>query len=312
MIRRFLFFYFAFWGSSAVCFSEESSPLPPLGMWSWKQDAFITSESRKEMLDFCEKESIRHIDQHVSIRKGNSESYSIENAKPLSKLIAEAAARNITVNALRGDKEMFFEKNHSRVLDQLQALLLFNEQLPEGTRLAGIKYDVEPYLAPEWKAGGESRGKVITDYLTALKLLGAEIESKDSDLDLCVDVPFWWDKAEFEAGFDGQQKRFVHHVQDLTDWIGIMSYRRESSLVIRFVEDEIAYAGTQKLTESVAPALDTIKIKGEESFITFWGTPPETFRTTLQEIREEFATTPEVRIIMLHSYQSLSNYLDPK
>jgi len=312
MIRTALLFLALFSGSVPACFAEESPPLPSLGMWSWKQEAFLTAESRKEMLDFCEKENIRHIDQHISIRKGESESCTVVNEELLTVLISEASTRNITINALRGDKAMFFEENHPRILEQMKALLRFNNQLPEGSKLAGIKFDVEPYLSPEWRAGGDSRKKVILDYLTALKLLRAELNTGNSDLDLCADVPFWWDKPEFEVLFDGQQKRFVNHVQDLTDWIGIMSYRRESGLVIRFVEDEVAYAKAQKITASVAPALDTIEIKGKEKFITFWGTPPETFRSTLSEVRKEFATTPAVRMIMLHSYQSLSRYLAPQ
>lgn len=298
----------AFFFGTIAGHSEEAQ-LPSLGMWSWKQDAFLTAASRKEMLEFCEQENIRHIDQHISIRKDESGTYLIQNPEALSALLTEATQKNITVNALRGDKEMFFSKNHSRTLEQLRSLLDFNSKLPDHARFSGIKFDVEPYLSSEWRAGGDSRATVIQDYLAALKLLRAKMESRGPHLDLCADVPFWWDKPEFATTFDGEEKHLVHHIQDQTDWIGIMSYRRESKLVLRFVEDEIAYADSRAFAKSVAPALDTIEIKGKESFISFWGTPPDTFRNTLQEIREQLSDSPSVRMIMLHDYQSLKEYL---
>ena len=300
--------FLAFFSGTIASHSEEPQP-PPLGMWSWKQDAFLTEESRKDLLDFCERENIRHIDQHISIRKDKSGSYRIQNEEPLSVLLAEAAQKGITVNALRGDKAMFFANTHSRTLEQLRSLLDFNSRLPDQARFSGIKYDVEPYLSPEWKAGGDSRSTVIKDYLTGLKLLRTEIDARSPNLNLCADVPFWWDKAEFATTFGGEEKRLVHHIQDQTDWIGIMSYRRESRLVLRFVEHEIAYADSRAFAKSVAPALDTIEIKGKESFISFWGTPPDTFRKTLQEIRQQLSDSPSVRMIILHDYQSLKEYL---
>ena len=43
---------------------------PPLGMWVWKQIHLESEEALGELLDFCEREEITHIDQHVSIKKG--------------------------------------------------------------------------------------------------------------------------------------------------------------------------------------------------------------------------------------------------
>ena len=42
---------------------------PPLGMWVWKQIHLETEEAFGELLDFCEREEITHIDQHVSIKR---------------------------------------------------------------------------------------------------------------------------------------------------------------------------------------------------------------------------------------------------
>jgi len=305
MISRFVIMLLML--PTAVCDAQHRSP-PHLGMWAWSQSTFTTEAARKDMLGFCMREGIRHIDQHVSIRK-QGESYHLQNAEALSELIIDGAKRNISVNALRGEKSMFFEANHSKALDQLAAIIEFDAQLPAKVHLAGIKYDVEPYLTAEWKAGGEQRSKVIRDYLVFLKKANDLLEERAPHLELSVDVPFWWDKPEFATSFNGSNKLLVHHIQDLTDWIGIMSYRRNSADVLRLVQTELTYAGRMNKPGSVCPAVNTNEIKGAEHWTTFWGTPPATFRKTVGELQHELSGDPAVRLIMLHHYKSLVEYL---
>ena len=127
-------------------------------------------------------------------RKGKT--YSVQNAEALEKLVIDAGRQGISVNALRGDKEMFFEENHDRALEELALIIKFQRKLPAETRLAGIKYDVEPYLSTAWKAGGETRRKVMLDYLVFLEKAEGLLEREASGLNLSVDVPFWWDKPD--------------------------------------------------------------------------------------------------------------------
>jgi hypothetical protein len=274
-------------------------------MWSWSQESFTSEAARKGMLEFCSNEGIVHIDQHVSIRDGK-----IRNADALAALAALAAGaaeQKITVNALRGDKTMFFAANHERTLSDLKTIVEFNNALPENARLAGIKFDVEPYLTPEWKAGGQQRARVINDYLAFLKK--AKDALKHSGLELCVDVPFWWDKPVYDIEFNGETKRFVHHIQDLTDWIGIMSYRRDSAEVLKLIRSERAYASETKRLRCVAPGLETGRISGKEAWISFGGVPPATFRNELSALRDALSGDRAIRCIMLHHYGSLAAYL---
>jgi hypothetical protein len=72
------------------------------------------------------------------------------------------------VNALRGDKAMFFASNHERTMSAVKTIVAFNKTLPDGKKLLGIKFDVEPYGSQEWKAGGDQRSQVMRDYLSYL------------------------------------------------------------------------------------------------------------------------------------------------
>jgi hypothetical protein len=274
-------------------------------MWVWKQIHLESEEARGELLDFCEREEIAHIDQHVSIKKGI-----LLNAEALRNFIIKAADRGITVNALRGDKAMFFASNHELTMAAVKTIVAFNETLPDGKKLLGIKFDVEPYGSQEWKAGGDQRTQVMRDYLNYLNQVNVYLSMAAPSMELAVDVPFWWDKTELQMVFEGQKKLFVEHVQDRVDWLGIMSYRRDPSETAKLVATELNYASKLGYLRSVAPSMETGNITGKEAYISFGGVPVHQFRSSLSSLRNTYANNPYVRCIMLHHYDSLRVYLE--
>ncbi len=278
---------------------------PPIGMWVWGQIHLESEEARGELFDFCEREEITHIDQHVSIKKGI-----LLDAEALRNFIIKAAERGITVNALRGDKAMFFASNHELTMAAVKTIVAFNETLPDGKKLLGIKFDVEPYGSQEWKAGGDQRSQVMRDYLNYLNQVNAYLSMVAPSMELAVDVPFWWDKTEFQMVFEGQKKLFVEHVQDRVDWLGIMSYRRDPSETAKLVATELNYASKLGYLRSVAPSMETGNITGKEAYISFGGVPVHQFRSSLSSLRNTYANNPYVRCIMLHHYDSLRVYLE--
>tara|TARA_B100000989_G_scaffold250665_1_gene198517 strand:- start:145 stop:984 length:840 start_codon:yes stop_codon:yes gene_type:complete len=274
-------------------------------MWVWNQIHLESAEALGELLDFCEREEITHIDQHVSIKKGI-----LLNAGALRNFIIKAADHGITVNALRGDKAMFFARNHERTMAAVQTIVAFNETLPDGKKLLGIKFDVEPYGSKEWKAGGDQRRQVIWEYLSYLNQVNDYLSTVAPSMELAVDVPFWWDKTEFQIVFDGQEKLFVEHVLDRVDWLGIMSYRRDPSEIVELIAIELNYASNFGHLRSVAPSMETGNISGKEAYISFGGVPVKQFRSSLSSLRNTYANNPHVRCIMLHHYDSLREYLE--
>ena len=232
------------------------------------------------------------------------------NAEALRNFIIKAADHGISVNALRGDKAMFFARNHERTMAAVQTIVAFNETLPNGKKLLGIKFDVEPYGSKEWKAGGDQRKQVMRDYLSYLNQVNAYLWTAAPEMELSVDVPFWWDKTEFQIVFDGQKKLFVEHVQDRVDWLGIMSYRRDPSEIVKLVATELNYASNFGHLRSVAPSIETGNISGKEAYISFSGVPVKKFRSSLKSLRNTYSNNTYVRCIMLHHYDSLRVYLD--
>lgn len=297
------------------CFSSvtaaEEKPRPKLGLWSWSQESFVSSEAREKLLSFCVKEKIKHIDQHIRVTLVDG-SYQVANQDSLQTLLQEASQHTISINALLGERTMFFEKHQEATRKQLEAILNFNRSLPESARFAGIKYDVEPYLTPEWKAGDAAQQTILRDYLSFLQQAKALLLERKEELELAVDVPFWWDNPEFTYDRKGEKKPFVHHILEIVDWIGIMSYRRDSAEVMQLTEQEFQFATAIGKPRSISPGLEVAVPQNDPEKISFHGTPVEEFRATIAELQEHLTGVETARFIMIHDYRSLVRYLSKR
>ncbi len=285
----------------ATPMSPNAEPAKGLGMWVWDSSAFSTPEARQQLVDFCVKYRIRHLDVQVKMSR-ESDPPILRDAEALKDLILLAGHHHITTAALRGHPKMFFSKNHERTLRELRAIIAFNETLPEETQFRGIKYDVEPYCAKDWKAEGTTLEGAMRDYLTFLLKARSVLRKEAPRLWLAADVPFWWDKDELALEFEGEKKRYNEHVQDLTDFVVIMSYRRSAREVLNCVEGERKYA--KRICKLVYPSLETIKLE-QDSHISFWGLPSEELWKVVPQLMEVAEGDPAIGGVMIHCYRGL-------
>lgn len=301
---------------------EDSPPSLPLGLWVWRDTDFNTPLARQELLDFSQQYGITHLDVHARLIEGDSDGDGegegglvLREAQAMARLTIEAGERGITVAALRGAPRMFLEESREQTLKELRALIAFDQSLAagpgsepgSGPGLSGVKYDVEPYATPEWRGGGDLKLKVMEDYLVTLTAIRQIIDADAPDLILATDVPFWWDKPEHELAFGDRQQSLSSHVQDLADYVAIMSYRRGASQVIDCVTTELAYAG--QVGRTICPSLETGELQADQH-ISFFGTSQDTFWACLDGLRAEYNGHPSVRMIMLHHYGTVRAYLE--
>ena len=277
-----------------------------LGMWVWSSSSFLTQEARQQLVEFSVKHRITHLDVHVKMTH-DSIKPALKDAEAFKDLIALAGEHNITTAALRGNPKMFFSENHERTLRELRAIVAFSETLPEDTLFKGIKYDVEPYCTKEWKAEGTPVYPMIHDYLTLLRKARSVLEKEAPGFWLAVDTPFWWDKDRFALEFEGKRKPFNEHVQDLTDFITIMSYRRSSQKILDCVESERRYA--QRIKKVIFPSLETVQLE-RDPHVSFWGVPNEEFWEVVPELLEAANRDPAIGGVMIHCYRSLFEKLN--
>jgi hypothetical protein len=281
-------------------------PTGGLGMWVWSKSSFATEDARQRLVRFCVRHGISHLDVQIKF-SNDSGNPRLQDEEAFGKLVLLAGDCNITTAALRGNPRMFFSQNHERSLRELDAIIAFSGSLPEKSLFKGIKYDVEPYLTKEWKVKGTPLNRLMHDYLAFLRKAKTALHEKAPHLWLAVDTPFWWDKEEFALEFEGQRKRFNEHVQDLTDFIVIMSYRCSAKKVLSISEDEMRYAG--RSGKVVFLSLETIQLRHDPD-ISFWGLPKEKLWDTVSELLQKAKEEPVIGGLMIHCYRSLIEKLD--
>jgi len=128
------------------------------------------------------------------------------------------------------------------------------------------------------------------------------LDEETPHLLLGADTPFWWDRDEFVTEFDGRTQRFSKHVQDLTDFIVIMSYWRDARKVLQSVEGERKYA--ERIEKFVYPSLETIQLK-QDPHMSFWGVPVDEFWKTVNQIQEAAKRDPVLGGVRIHNYRGL-------
>jgi hypothetical protein len=301
---RYIIFLLAI--ALALPMSLWAAPAKGIGMWVWSESSFSTNEARQQLVQFCVKHSISHLDIHIQMTR-DDEIPILPAAEAFKDLILLAGQHNITTAALRGNPKMFFSQNHEQTLRELRAIIDFSETLPKDNLFKGIKYDVEPYRTEEWKANQASLKAVILDYLTFLHKARSVLHGEAPHLWLAVDMPFWWDKDNFILEFEGNSKRFNEHVQDLTDFIVVMSYRRSTQQVLSCVENEWSYA--KQINKVIFTSLETIKLK-QDQHISFWGLPVAEFWNIVPQLLETAKGDPAMGGVMIHCYRSLVEKLN--
>jgi hypothetical protein len=296
-----IFLVFLLVTTLAVAVALNAHGTDGLGMWVWSNSSFSTQQARDKLVQFCLQHQITHLDVHVEITWEDGKP-ALKIPEALKDLMVLAGQKNITTSILRGDPRMFFSQKHNQTLEELRAILAFSQMLPKEALLKGIKYDVEPYLTNEWRAGGETRRSTMHDYLAFLRKARLVMSEETPHLLLGADTPFWWDRDEFVMEFEGRSQRFSEHVQDLTDFIVIMSYWRDPRKVLDSVEVERRYA--ERIEKLIYPSLETIQLK-QTPHITFWGVSAEEFWKTVNQIQEAAKRDPVMGGVRIHNYRGL-------
>lgn len=272
-----------------------------LGMWVWPQAAYSTREARDKLVGFCVRHHIDRLEVHVRFTRDHG-APAVRDAEEIADLLSLARRNNISIAAVRGSPRMFFTGNSDRTLAELGAILAFNRTLPAASSFEGVMYDVEPYLTNEWKADTASRKAVMLEYLNTLHQARSLLHAQAPSLWLAVDMPFWWDGNALRIGFLGEEKRFSEHIQDATDFVVLMSYRRRPGEVLQTAENEMKYA--RQTSKVIFLALETNPL-ARDGEISFAGLPPRALWDVVTPLLGAAQTDDAIGGLMIHSYRGL-------
>lgn len=285
--------------------AKPSSPSRELGMWVWKHEDLNTAEGHDRLLAFSKRNGITRLFVEITF-EGAEGARRLASQGALKELLAKAHKQGFLIEALDGHREMSLEKCRADTLQKLDEVLAFQKSLPEDGRFAGLHYDIEPYLVQRW-ADGDEHG-IMSETLETMRLIREKV-TPEAHLSLAYDIPSWYDRHPdtLSIEFNGEKKNFHEHIQDLSDYIGIMSYRREPTgpgSILDICKAELAYGA--KVGKPVYPSMETGRLKDEPE-ITFYGTGPEPFHAALKEVQK--CDSPAFGGVFLHYYESLIDLL---
>jgi len=284
------------------------------GMWVWRQKWILSEEAQDKVLAFCETYHINllPVQIHFDPKSIRDKRPRLKNEQMLRKFIEKANQKGVRIEALDGAPEMGLAKNRHRVLAMLDAITAFNKTLAPHASFSGLHYDIEPYLLPEWKT--PKREQVMREYLELLEAAALKLKLDAPGMLLSASIPFWYDlKTSAEdhciLEYNGQKKNFHEHIQDLTDYVAIMSYRNRAmgdDSITYHVEVERAYA--EWIGKYICAGMETIEIKDRPE-ITFYSLPPSEFWFQKHKLDQVLGRRGGFGGILVHSYESFAPYL---
>jgi hypothetical protein len=210
----------------------DETPVPGLqkATWLWNTVDLLADETHaREVLDFLELHGFDNVFLQLPGIPGASRvlgevPVDIESMRPL---VGAFNARGIKVYALDGFARYALPEYHAGVLKTIDHVVRYNAEVTPDERFYGIRYDIEPYLLPEFH--GPGRDRILT---LLLDITRESVErSNRAGMVYGVDIPFWYDALSEETServtvsYGGVEKPVSEHLIDLVDNIAIMDYR---------------------------------------------------------------------------------------
>ncbi len=222
--------------------------LPPstAGASAWTWDTQQWRATPATLLERAVASGVRRL--HVALE---TEDGQIRHAAELARFVRLASARGIAVDAVEGDPQMVRPAGRLNAMNRAKAIAAYQRNAAESERLAGIQYDIEPYLLPEF---GADRAGVLAAWSGLVRDLAAVHADK---LDLVV--PFWLLSLP-----EGEQAMaaLAPHLRQLT----VMAYRTDPVRIVAFAEPTLAWGQTNGVPVRVALEMGPLDDEFEQRF----------------------------------------------
>ncbi len=245
-------------------------------LWVWNTDELLRVPGERELfLDFIEAQGITRVFLYLASAVGErpAAGFIPFSSDEMGPLIADLRGRGALTYALDGDRDYVLERNHAGVYRTVESLVEHNRNVPPEQRFYGVRYDIEPYLAPGFQA--TARQDLLDGYVELIS--GVSRIARGGELAVAVDIPFWFDAPDEETGvymeatLDGRRARILEHIMAAVDDIAIMDYRTSAegangALAHAFHELELG----GRMGVDVFVGVETVRLP-DEVLHTFWG-----------------------------------------
>jgi hypothetical protein len=200
-----------------------------LSAWAW--EASLWRANGADLLRQARKHAVDQLFVTLAIEDGR-----LLHRQALTAFLAGARSENIAVTAVEGDPVIAWSKSALRsAVRRAEAIRAFRATAG-GAGLAGVQYDVEPYVAPHWQ-GAKAE---FTRWGDALSTLAAALgEPIDAVL------PFW--VAEGRYG-----RAMLERSRGSISMVTIMAYRSDAPEIERISAPLVEWARSRSLQVRLA------------------------------------------------------------
>ena len=213
-------------------------------LWVWQPDKWM--HSPEALLDKLAGAGVGILYVNVPIEAHEGK---VLHAHELEKFVNAATQRGVRVWAVVGDPGAVIESEREIFARYPAAYARFNSTVPITAQLAGIQFDIEPYL----NAGYALDPAVWYEaYLETLRQL-----RQVSVLPIDVAVPFWWADQHTADG------ALMDRLASVVDSVTVMNYRTDPAQIKRFaqpfLEWGIRYQRTVRIALESGPIQDEVQ-----------------------------------------------------
>ncbi len=212
-------------------------------MWLWETGSYALVHdpgARRVLEDFARDGKVKTIYFGVARYAGEN---MLEDMRPrVREFVAWAHAAGLQVYALiasaaQPDFLGAIEPYQGFAIREYEKVLNYN--LSSGSREAfdGVNVDLEPYAWPEY----DTKAPLIqVEWLNTIEHMIQRRDAAGSGMPFGQAVPFWL--GGISVPWKGQTRPLNEHMQDLDDYVAIMSYRDSAAGMLDAAQQELSYA----------------------------------------------------------------------
>ncbi len=196
--------------------------------WVWK--AADWRGRGPALLDWAAAHGVRELFITVPFKDGK-----VHEPARLAAFIRAAAGRGIRVLSVDGDPHMVLPTQLPALARMVRAYAAYNAAAEPAARLAGLQFDVEPYLLPEYGVGK-------ADWDARYLAMARTLREAAGGLRLELVVPFWWDG----------KSALLESLAPLADALVVMDYRTDPSEIGEFAVPFLDWAARHRRQVRIA------------------------------------------------------------
>ncbi|MDY0942894.1 amidase [Priestia megaterium] len=274
-------------GKGIGCESKVNAEMNiPLSTWVWDTKKWMLHQ--EAILEKLQEKKVTkvylQIDTHLSF--------------PVYKhFIEQAQVQGISVYALDGAPYWIGTSGIEKQDAFFNWIKAYQAEAEELQQFSGVHLDVEPYLYKSW---GNNRAKSILQYQYVISQ--AVVQSRQLDLPLAVDIPFWFDEVPFKnSNGSGSLGRWVIQYADEVTIMGYRNHAGKENGIAEITENERKWG--RVLSTPIEIGVETMS-SDEGEYISFSAKGEEMMMQELDILLTECQAKNPPSSIAVHRFDS--------